>query len=126
MRLFRSELERTDHEINPCACAIARLPGILVVCPQAAAVLVCSVDPVGCAGLFLLLNLLWEIQERTSDLISGLVVLIRLRSSMERRPGGASTPSIVLGADADELDKPVVSSEPPDSAVAAVSSNAAA
>ena len=78
MRMFRSELKRTDHEINPCTCAIARLSGILEVCPQIVWVCISRVDPASCSGLFLLLDLLWEVLESTSDLVSGLVVLIWL------------------------------------------------
>ena len=72
-------------------------------------------DPIGCEGLFLLLNLLWEVLECTSDLVRCLVVLIRLDVFNSKEAWWSLyTPSIVFGADADELDKPAVSSDPPD------------
>ena len=92
MQMFRSELKRTDHEINPCTCAIARLPGILVVCPQVAAVLVCGVDPVGCAGLFLLLNLLRKAQ----TLSAHTPKILEVQTSPPFFGGGKLAPPILV------------------------------
>ena len=70
MWMFRSELKRTDHEINPCTCAVACLPGILVVCPQAIAVHLSSVGPIGELGLLLAAESALGGSGARSDLIS--------------------------------------------------------